>query len=136
MHTVVNKTCFSRRIASKVSFSWCYTQPYHVYKTQPHKNLIFLLFLKVTLMVNIFRVDKYSRGWIFTTGYFRDLPKNSEIRKNVQRAKKTRCTVYCLYVFCLSNWLRLRHSFDFFWMKVDIFHFEICIEVWTEKERH
>ena len=25
---------------------------------------------------------------------------------------------------------------DFYWMKIDIFHFDICIEVWTEKGRH
>ena len=49
--------------------------------------------------------------------------------------------VFCMFsvcflcVFCPANWLRLRHSFDFYWMKIDIFHFEIWIEIWTEKGR-
>ena len=38
-------------------------------------------------------------------------------------------------IFCPANWLRLRHSFDFYSMKIDIFHFEIWIEIWTEKGR-
>ena len=44
--------------------------------------------------------------------------------------------IFFLYVLCPANWLRLRHSFDFFWMMIDIFYFEICIEIWTEKGRH
>ena len=50
---------------------------------------------------------------------------------------KALCLFQLFFSVCsLSGELAQIKTFDFYWMMIDIFDIEICIEIWTEKGRH